>query len=87
MTLGLSSASENPKPTSSDTLLQQGHNYYNKAIPPNSATPYESVGAVLIQTTISMLLHSCSEMHVQSVDQCLVNQRNSTKASAAISTL
>ena len=31
--------------------LQQVHTYSNKATPPNSATPYELMGANYIQTT------------------------------------
>ena len=33
----------------SDTLLQQGHTYSNKAIPPNSDTPF--LGGIFFQTT------------------------------------
>ena len=33
-------------------FLQQGHNYSKSATLPNSVTPYESKGVILIQTTI-----------------------------------
>jgi hypothetical protein len=56
-TLGLAWALETPKPPISDTLpptrphlLQQGYNY-NLIIHSNSATPYEPVEAIFIQTT------------------------------------
>jgi hypothetical protein len=45
---------KNLKPQSSSLeihFLQWGHTYSNKVIPPNSVTPYEPMGAILLQTT------------------------------------
>lgn len=38
-------------PFSVTHFLQQDHTYFNNATPPNSVIPYESKGAVVIQTT------------------------------------
>ena len=46
------------RPQSSPTLshfLQQGHTYFNEATSPNSATPYEPVGALFVQRTAERL--------------------------------
>jgi hypothetical protein len=47
-------------PTPVTHFLQNGYTYSNKAISSNSATPYKTMGAILIQTTTGKFIPKCN---------------------------
>ena len=53
-------------------FLQQGHTYSNKATPPNSATPYEIMGANYIQTIKPVLQSEFQDSQSHAEKPCLV---------------